>query len=110
MDMLLLGETITAPATGQNNYGAWMSAGGNDGVAGAEVFYLSNLPFTLHMETKSSDQADSSAISIGNVSLSAAGNFKCDVTNALDLVRYRVTSTGSSTIHLQFAQPLWQPN
>lgn len=110
MDMLLLGETISAPATGQSNYGFWMPSGGNDGVGGAEVFYLSNSAFTLYLETKSSDQADSSATSIGNVSLSGAGVFKFDVANALDLVRYKVVSTGLSTIHLQFAQPLWHPN
>lgn len=76
-----------------------------------EVFYISNLPFTLQMETKSSDQADSSATNLaGSVSLNAAGNFKFDLANALDLVRYKVTSTGASTMHLQFAQPLWQPN
>lgn len=113
MDMLLLGETIRASASGQNFYGFWMPAGGNDGVAGCEVFYASNASaFTVHLDTKSSDQADSAATSIGSVSISAASaaNYKFDVTNALDLVRYRLVSSSAATIHLQYAQPLWNPN
>ena len=117
MDMLLLGETITAPGgTAVNYYGFWMPAQGNEGVAGCEVFYSANQPFTLNMETKSSDQADSSATVIGGVGATLTsgvpGTYKFDVNNAMDLVRYRLTSSaaGAATIHLQFAQPLWQPN
>jgi hypothetical protein len=67
---------------------------------------------TVHLETKSSDQADSSATSIGSVSIASAGaaTYKFDVANALDLVRYRLTSSRDATIHLQYAQPLWNPN
>jgi hypothetical protein len=113
MDMLLLGEMIIASAGSQTHTGFWMPAGGNDGVAGVEVFYQSTTSgFTVHLDTKSSDQADSSASSIGSVTLTsaAAANYKFDVTNALDLVRYRVVSGKAATVHLQFAQPLWQPN
>jgi hypothetical protein len=112
MDMLMLGETIVAPSAGQNHYGFWMPSRGSKGVGGCEVFFTSNLPFNIFMETKSSDQADSSAtvVSVGTTALNAVGAFKFDVTNALDLVRYRVTSTGAGGLHVQFAQPLWQPN
>jgi hypothetical protein len=115
MDMSLLGETIYAPAINQKNYGFWMPAGGNDGVAGCEVFYNSGGgAFTVYLETKSSDQDDSSAAPIGNVSVSAASaaatTYKFDVNNARDLVRYRIDSTRNGYIHLQFAQPMWQPN
>ena len=115
MDMSLLGETLYAPATGQKNYGFWMPAGGNDGVAGCEVFYNSAAyAFTVHLETKSSDQDDSSAASIGNVAVATAGatatTYKFDVTNAKDLVRYRIDSGKAGYIHLQYAQPMWQPN
>ena len=114
MDMMLLGETIQT-AVAQGHFGFWMPAGGNDGVAGFEVFQTtSSSLFTVHLETKSSDQADSSATSIGNASVGSTtpGPYKFDVSNARDLVRYRLSSTGDgdASIHLQFAQPLWQPN
>ncbi len=115
MDLMLLGETIQCDGAGQNNHGFWMPAGGNDGVAGFEVFRVTTASvFTVHLETKSSDQADSAATSIGNASVGSTtpANYKFDVTDAKDLVRYRLTSGGESVdaIHLQFAQPLWQPN
>ena len=113
MDLLLLGETVMASATGQSFHGYWMPAGGNYGVAGFEVFHISIATgFTVHLETKSSDQADSSAASIGSATVTSttASNYKFDVTNALDLVRYRLTSQRGATIHLQYAQPLWSPN
>lgn len=89
---------------------------GRRAVAGCEVFFSGNQPFTLNMETKSSDQADSSATLIGGAGVTltsgATGTFKFDVNNAMDLVRYKLTSSaaGAATIHLQFSQPLWQPN
>lgn len=115
MDMTLLGETIKAAAASQQNYGFWMPAGGNDGVGGVEVFYASTSnAFDVHLETKSSDRDDSTAASIGSVTISTAGstrtNYKFDVTDAKDLVRYRVTSLKAGLVHLQFAQPLWQPH
>ena len=113
MDMMILGETVTASAASQNFYGFWMPAGGNDGVGGCEVFYASSAAvFTVHLETKSSDESDASPSSIGSVSISSTtpGNYKFDVSNALDLVRYRVVSSRDATIHLQYAQPLWAPN
>lgn len=112
MDMTLLGETLVLIGD-ESYYGFWMPAGGNDGVAGAEVFYNSVAnACTVHLETKSSDAADSGAASIGSVSISStsAATYKFDVTNAKDLVRYRVEGVNSGRIHLQFAQPLWQPN
>jgi hypothetical protein len=113
MDLMLLGETVRASAGGQSFHGYWMPAGGNDGVAGCEVFFTTaGTAMTVHLETKSSDQADSSATSIGSVSIASAGaaTYKFDVANALDLVRYRLTSSRDATIHLQYAQPLWNPN
>jgi hypothetical protein len=73
MDMTLLGETIVAAAAAQKNVGFWMPSGGNEGVAGCEV-YWNNVAsaFAVHLETKSSDQDDSAAVSIGNVTITAA--------------------------------------
>jgi ApbE superfamily uncharacterized protein (UPF0280 family) len=115
MDMMLLGETVVASATSQKNLGFWMPAGGNDGVGGVEVFYASHGgAFDVGMETKSSDEADAAATSIGSVSIGSStttpATYKFDVTNAKDLVRYAVTSTRDARIHLQYAQPLWHPN
>ena len=115
MDMSLLGETIYAPAAAQRTYGFWMPAGGNDGVAGCEVFYNnSGDAFTVYLETKSSDEDDSMAAAIGNVSISATGftptQYKFDVNDAKDLVRYLLYSTKAGYVHLQYAQPMWQPN
>ena len=113
MDMMLLGETIAANASNQTHTGFWMPAGGNDGVAGVEVFLQTAAnAFTVHLDTKSSDEPDSAATSIGNVTLTStsAANYKFDVSNAKDLVRYRVVSAMAAKAHLQFAQPLWQPN
>lgn len=55
MDMNLLGETL-AIKNGNTYYGFWMQAGGNNGVAAAEVFYSTPANgFEVHLETKSSD-------------------------------------------------------
>lgn len=116
MDMTLLGETISASAAHQFFRGYWMPAGGNDGVAGVEVFQNSTGgAFTVHLESKSSDTDDTGASSIGSVSISAVttttpATYKFDVSSAQDLVRYVVESTKAGIVHMQFAQPLWHPN
>ncbi len=114
MDMMLLGEMLVANAAGQTHTGFWMPAGGNDGVAAVEVFLQTVASgFIVHMDTKSSDEDDASAtLSIGSVTLSSISPLvhKFDVSNARDLVRYRAVSSKLATVHLQFAQPLWQPN
>lgn len=114
MDMLLLGEMITAAASNQTHTGFWMPAAGNNGVAGIEVYFQSAASgFTLHMDTKSSDEADpATPVSIGSVALTgtAAATYKFDLANAKDLVRYRLVSNKAGTLHFQFAQPLWHPN
>ena len=113
MDINLLGELIVASAASQTNKSFWMPAGGNNGVAGIEVFFNSDASaFTVTMQTKSSDEADSSATSIGSVTITStsATTYKFDVSNAKDLVRYVTTSGRGGKVHLQFAQPLWHPN
>ena len=116
MDIAILGELIAASEAGQSVTGFWMPAGGNDGVAGCEVFYNSSAnSFDVHLETKSSDEPDISATSIGSVTIAAAGStvttYKFDVNDAKDLVRYRAESLkGSVRMHMQFAQPMWNPN
>lgn len=117
MDMMLLGETIVSTSTVvQKLYlGPWMPAGGNEGVAGCEVFWNSSTPcFTVHLETKSSDQDDAGAASIGSVAVNIVGatitSYKFDVAGAKDLVRYRVDNSKAGVMHVQFAQPLWHPN
>jgi hypothetical protein len=115
MDVMLLGEAAVSSASNQRFPGFWMPAGGNDGVGGVEVFYAANgSAFEVIMETKSSDEADAAATSIGSVSISSTtttpATYKFDVANAKDLVRYTLNTTRDSRIHLQFAQPLWHPN
>jgi hypothetical protein len=92
MDMNLLGELIVASGA-QDSRGFWMPAGGNDGVGGVEVFLNTvSDSFEVSIETKSSDQADSSATPIGAVTINSTspGNYKFDLANAKDLVRYVV--------------------
>jgi hypothetical protein len=68
MDSMILGETIQLEATGQKLDGHWMPAGGNDGVGGVEVFYVSRADvFKVHIDTKKSDETDAAASSIGSV-------------------------------------------
>lgn len=116
MDLTLLGENINASATGKTFTGFWMPAGGNDGVAGLEVFLNTVAStFTVYMDTKSSDEIDADAGPVGSVVITAVTtttpvNYKFDVTNAKELVRYRAVSSKAGVAHLQFAQPLWQPN
>lgn len=115
MDMMLLGETIASLGEDSLYYtGFWMPAGGNDGVAAVEVFLLSAASkFKVYLQTKSSDQADSSASDIGNVTPSSTTpqTYKFDVASAKDLVRYRVeVLEAGHYAHLQFCQPLWAPN
>lgn len=114
MDPFLLGETLASDRDPMAYFGPWMPAGGNDGVAAIEVFYVSgaNL-WTVKMETKKSDEDDSAVTgNIGSLTLStgAAGVFKFDLANAEDLVRYRIDSLDVASIHFQFCQPLWAPN
>ncbi|MFN7587404.1 MAG: hypothetical protein ACK501_17170 [Planctomycetota bacterium] len=113
MDINLLGELIVASAGSQTNTGFWMPAGGNSGVAGIEVFLNTDgSAFSVALQTKSSDEPDSSASSIGSVTITSTGasSYKFDVNNAKDLVRYVTTSTKAGRVHVQFAQPLWHPN
>jgi predicted nucleic acid-binding Zn-ribbon protein len=112
MDMNILGELIVASGA-QDSNGFWMPAGGNDGVGGVEVFLNTvTESFEVSVETKSSDQADSSATPIGSVTIDSTtpGNYKFNLTNAKDLVRYVVSATKAGKIHFQVAQPLWHPN
>jgi hypothetical protein len=112
MDMNLLGELIVAEDSGQAKPGFWMPASGNTGVAGVEVFWNSVADaFDVHLYTKSSDENDSAATSIGSVTVSSVGAavYSFPVTEAKDLVRYQVESAAAGKVHLQFAQPLWQP-
>ena len=115
MDMTLLGETVRAAAANQELYGFWMPAGGNRGSAGVEVFFNSVASaFKVHLETKSSDTDDTLAVSIGSTTITTATAthtmYNFDVADARDLVRYHVTSTKAGLMHVQFAQPLWQPH
>lgn len=115
MDLMLLGETILASSENGSYNGFWMPAGGNDGVGAAEVFEVEAAnAFEVHLDTKSSDEDDSSATSIGSATIDSTTPkvFKFDVADAKDLVRYRVKFVGSGTkyVHLQFCQPLWAPN
>lgn len=113
MDMMLLGETVRSPGA-QTNYGFWMPAGGNDGIGGVEVFYCSAAVFKIEVETKSSDQDDSSSTTVSGSMAPTAGatitSYSTLIANAKDLVRYKVTASGAGVVHLQLAQPLWQPN
>jgi hypothetical protein len=110
---MLLGETLAG--TGAQSYeGFWMPAGGNEGIAAVEVFYVSVASrFTVALETKSSDETDGSTATLASVSISSTtpGIFKFDVSGAKDLVRYTVSSeVGAAVIHFQLCQPLWAPN
>lgn len=114
MDMMLLGELIRAEAIGTVCVGNWMSAKGNDGVAGLEAFYVSATGFTVVLQTKKSDEADSAAADIGNGTVGVGTMplmVKFDVAAAKDLVRYAISaSTGGIYMHAQFLQPMWAPN
>lgn len=115
MDAMILGETILLDADGGMLEGFWMPAGGNDGVGGVEVFYVEgDGDFTVHMDTKKSDETDAGASSIGSVNIDSTTPklYKFDLSNAQDLVRYRVVRTkeGPAFVHLQFSQPLWSPD
>ena len=114
MDMMLLGELVNT----RNGYkGFWMPAGGNNGVGGVEVF-LNTAAGTadIVMETKKSDEDDAAAVTIGSVTISAVTvtsppqSYNFDLADAKDLVRYTVVGSHVGLLHLQFAQPLWQPN
>lgn len=114
MDTNLLGETL-AIKNGVTYYGFWMPAGGNNGVAAAEVFYSTPANgFKVFLETKSSDEPDTAAMPIGNVTVTAAvstpTSYQMLVADAKDLVRYALQALENGIIHLQYAQPLWQPN
>jgi len=115
MDTMILGETVVATGV-QTYYGYWMQAGGNDGVAAVEVFFNSEASaFTVVLETKSSDEPDSAATNLGSgVLVTTAGStpttYQMLVSNAKDLVRYKLVSSKFGIIHIQYAQPLWQPN
>ena len=113
MDMMLLGETLVVSGEVGNYYGFWMPASGNDGVAAVEVFFNSAAnAFKVYLQTKSSDQDDSGATDIGNVTVSSTSPqvYKFDVTPAKDLVRYRVEALQDGAMHFQACQPLWAPN
>ena len=114
MDMMMLGETIASNGD-MLYFGFWMPAGGNDGVAGVEIFNVSSSnTFHVYLQTKSSDDDDNGATvaDIGNTTISSTTPqlYKFDVNDAKDLVRYRVEAVSAGSAHLQFSQPLWSPN
>ena len=117
MSLLILGESVvfgTATGFAETHYSPWMPAGGNNGVAGLEIFYLSAAnELTVEMETKSSDATDTGVSSIGSLLLSStvASIYKFDVNDAQDLVRYKLSNDDESvSIHFQFVQPFWAAN
>jgi hypothetical protein len=117
MDINLLGELIVASAA-QTSNGFWMPAGGNDGVAGVEVFLNTDASaFSVSVQTKSSDEADPAAgvgiigsVTIASVTTAAPVTYKFDLSNAKDLIRYVITSSRAGKVHMQLAQPLWHHN
>lgn len=118
MDLMLLGETILSDAgssgLNRDHFGFWLPAGGSDGVAAVEVFRLSTASvYTVTLQTKKSDEADGAASSAGSATIAATGVTKFDVSNAKDLVRYKISYPSGSnleSLHVQLCQPLWAPN
>ena len=118
MDMMILGETFSGKTTAKTFVGFWMPAGGSAGVAAVEVFHNSTASaFSWVLETKSSDDPDSAAEELGSpVVVTSTGStvttYQAAVSGAKDQVRYKLKFLGTTagSIHLQFAQPLWQPN
>lgn len=118
MDLMLLGETIVSNSgsSGANrvHYGFWMPAGGNQGVAAVEVFRQSTISvYTVTLQTKKSDEADSAAASVGSTTITDLGVTQFFVSGAKDLVRYKISypsGSGPESMHVQLCQPLWSPN
>jgi len=115
MDWNLLGETISRETSDSTEYyGFWMPRGGDEGTFAVEVVNLQGGGFEAQIETKNSEDADSSASVLGSAqALSSAGVSKWTVTGAKEWVRYviRPQSTGpAGSMHFQFVSPQWTPN
>lgn len=113
MDAMLLGETLGTERTGKL-YGFWMPAGGNDGVAAIQVFALNDATdLVVTMESKSSDDDDSSPVEIGTLTITSTtpAVHRFAVAGAYDLVRYAIEfGSDDQLLHFQFLQPTWAAN
>lgn len=113
MDSMILGETVTGTVA---YLGFWMPSSGSSGVAAIEVFAIAKKfeKVKVRLMTKKSDEADSGESEIGSLEIagdSSAGIYKFPVSDAQDLVRYKIQSEdGIERLHFQFIQPLWAPN
>jgi hypothetical protein len=113
MNPMLLGETLAGGAVDTTYEGFWMPAGGNDGVAAIEIFHMSAASaVTVTMQTKSSDEDNSSPTPIGSATVTSTTPdiTRFPVEDALDLVRYTVEVSAGESVHFQLTQPLWAPN
>lgn len=113
MDAMLLGETLATERTGKL-FGFWMPAGGNDGVAAIQVFALNNAAdLVVTMESKSSDDDDSSPAVIGTLTITSTtpAVHRFGVAGAHDLVRYTIEfGADDQVLHFQLLQPTWAAN
>lgn len=118
---MLIGQTIFVPAAGSPGvfyYGPWMPRQGDALTGVLEVLNASassGWNLKLEIETKNNEESDASAVSLGGVTVSTApavtGSFAA--AGCLELVRYRISGTGSGTdrwIHFRANPPIWQPN
>lgn len=116
MDATLLGETLASDDNGIDFLGFWMEASGSEGTAAVRVFAAAiSDQIKVRLETKSSNEDDSAAGSVGTVTITSATPqiHRFDVADARDLVRYVVKIKGENAAdfaHLQVLAPTWAPN
>lgn len=115
---MLIGQTVFVPADGRPGvelYGPWMPRQGNNFTCVLEVMRESSSGWDLKVdiETKNAEDSDVAATSIGNLTTSAVGTSTTNISECLELVRYKYSFFGNSTdrwIHLRMNPPIWQPN
>jgi hypothetical protein len=115
---MLIGQSVLAPtSTGAIYYTPWLPRQGDAFTAVIEFLRSSGaVTMACQVETKNNEDPDSSATNLGasiSVTTTAGAVTKANRSGALELVRYKITITGTSAlqwVHFRSNPPIWQPN
>jgi len=114
MDPMVIGRTIMKKASAVSTYYThWQPREGNSGTFSMEIVQgILGENLTMTVQTKTSEEADSSAADLGNVSGTSAVK-SVNVSSCKDLVRCKITTANSAATggyFIRVLQTQWEYN
>ena len=116
---MLIGQTVLAPTTpGAVYYSPWFPRQGNAFRAVIEVLRSSsdaNTALSCVVQTKNNEDSDAAPTTLATITVTISQSTVTTqiVEGCLELVRYKFTATGTSSvrwIHFRSDPPMWLPN